>query len=116
MEDPIQWVSWYFELSELKFSVFDLLIFQQRELEDLKRSSEEFRREYHRLQILVKEHEAEIQHREQETRQLNEALVEAKNMYTVAQQHVSSLKHEKEELEELLGTRNGMLNFIALLT
>ena len=97
---------------KLFFSYKKGLFFQQRELEDLKRSCEEFRREYHRLQILVKEHEAEIQHREQETRQLNEALVEAKNMYTVAQQHVSSLKHDKEELEELLGTRNGRLNFI----
>ena len=92
--------------------VMIIKLFQQKEIEDLKRSSEEFRREYHRLQILVKEHEAEIQHREQETKQLNEALVEAKNMYSVSQQHVSTLKQDKEELEELLGTRNGKLCFI----
>ena len=55
----------------------------------------------------MKEHEAEVQHREQTNRELCETLEETRNMYKVAQQHVATLRQEKEELEELLGTKNG---------
>lgn len=85
----------------------DLYLFQQKEIDELRRGNEELRLEHQRLQLLVKEQEAEIDHRQQTNSQLSQTLEDTKSMYTVAQQQVATLRREKEELEELLGGKHG---------
>ena len=63
--------------------------------------------ELSRLQLLMKEQEIEIGHRQHQNAELSQSLEDFRSTYSVAQQQIAGLKKEKEKLEELLGTRHG---------
>ena len=87
-------------------AVFPVPSFQQKEIEELRWKNDEQQHELRRLQLLVKEKETEIEHRQQQNAELTENLEDMRSRYTVTQQRVAALRVEKEELEEVLGTRH----------
>ena len=93
----------------LNMIITQLLHFQMKVLDSIQRSSETYRAKCHKQQLEISELELALGHWKDEKGSLQRSYDELRNMYEIAGNQCKVLKAEKEELEELLGTRNGRL-------
>lgn len=89
-------------------------MFQQLKfLESVKKASEDYRVQCHKLQLSNTEVAASLEHREHEVERLRQELEEVENMRQVCMAQCASLRKEKEELEELYSDNQGSVTLYA---
>ena len=72
-------------------------------MESLKKSHEEYRTQSHLQSVRVTELESLLQHKSVELDQKYQDLCQAEEIRKILMNQVETLKHEKEEMEEVMG-------------